>query len=63
MREACRQTKIWLDAGILLPLIAVNVSGLQLKTALELETAIAAIFVVVVITGDFIFRIYSQAGI
>ena len=43
MREACRQARIWLDAGIGPPLIAVNVSGLQLKTPLELENNIAAI--------------------
>ena len=43
MREACRQTKQWLDAGIAPPSIAVNLSGLQFKTALELESTIAAI--------------------
>jgi EAL domain-containing protein (putative c-di-GMP-specific phosphodiesterase class I) len=40
--EACRQMKEWLDAGIAPSLIAVNVSGLQFKTPLELENDIAA---------------------
>jgi diguanylate cyclase (GGDEF)-like protein/PAS domain S-box-containing protein len=43
MCEACRQMKEWLDAGIAPPLIAVNVSGLQFKTPLELETDVAAV--------------------
>ena len=43
MREACRQTKEWLDAGIAPPLIAVNLSALQFKMPLELESDIAAI--------------------
>jgi diguanylate cyclase (GGDEF)-like protein len=43
MREACRQMKEWLDARIAPPLIAVNLSTLQLKTPLELEKAFAAI--------------------
>jgi len=43
LREACRQMKEWIDAGIAPPLIAVNVSALQFKTPLELENAIAAI--------------------
>ena len=43
MGEACRQTKQWLDAGIAPPLIAVNMSGVQFKTPLELENDIAAI--------------------
>jgi EAL domain-containing protein (putative c-di-GMP-specific phosphodiesterase class I) len=37
MREACRQMKEWLDAGIAPPLIAVNLSTLQFKTPLELQ--------------------------
>jgi diguanylate cyclase (GGDEF)-like protein/PAS domain S-box-containing protein len=37
MREACRQMKEWLDAGIAPPLIAVNLSTLQFKTPGELE--------------------------
>jgi diguanylate cyclase (GGDEF)-like protein len=41
LHEACRQTKEWLDAGIAVPLIAVNVSWLQFKTPHELEDDIA----------------------
>src|ERR1700730_8308573 len=43
MREACRQTKQWLDAGIAPPLIAVNVSGGRFKAPIELESDIAAV--------------------
>jgi len=43
MREACRQTKLWLDAGIAPPLVAVNVSGVRFKAPLELENDIAVI--------------------
>ena len=43
IREACRQTKQWLDAGIAPPLIAVNLSGVQFKRPLDLENDIAAI--------------------
>ena len=43
MREACFQTKQWLDAGIGPPSIAVNLSGLQFKTSLELERTIASV--------------------
>lgn len=43
LREACRQTKSWLDAGIAPSLMSVNLSGLQFKTPLELENDIAAI--------------------
>jgi diguanylate cyclase (GGDEF)-like protein len=43
MREACRQTRTWLDAGMDPCVIAMNVSRLQLKTPLELERDIAAI--------------------
>jgi EAL domain-containing protein (putative c-di-GMP-specific phosphodiesterase class I) len=42
-REACRQAKQWLDAGIVVPLIAINVSVVQFKTPLEMENDIAAI--------------------
>jgi diguanylate cyclase (GGDEF)-like protein/PAS domain S-box-containing protein len=37
LNEACRQMKQWLDAGIAPPSVAVNVSGVQFKTPLELE--------------------------
>ena len=43
LQRACRQMKEWLDAGIAPPLIAVNVSGQQFKTPLELENDIRAI--------------------
>ena len=43
LQRACRQMKEWLDAGIAPPLIAVNVSGQQFKTPLELENEIGAI--------------------
>jgi EAL domain-containing protein (putative c-di-GMP-specific phosphodiesterase class I) len=42
MREACRQTKQWRDAGIAPPLISVNLSGVQFKNPQELESDIAA---------------------
>jgi diguanylate cyclase (GGDEF)-like protein/PAS domain S-box-containing protein len=40
VREACRQIRVWLDAGLEPPLVAVNLSGLQFKTPLELEKGI-----------------------
>ena len=43
LHEACRQMKVWLDACIAPPLIAVNISGQQFKTPLELENDVAAI--------------------
>jgi diguanylate cyclase (GGDEF)-like protein/PAS domain S-box-containing protein len=43
LHEACRQMEQWIDEGIAPPLVAVNVSGLQFKTPLELEKDIAAI--------------------
>jgi diguanylate cyclase (GGDEF)-like protein/PAS domain S-box-containing protein len=42
LREACRQTRQWLDEGIAVPLIAINVSVIEFKTPLELEHSIAA---------------------
>lgn len=43
LREACRQMKEWLDAGVAPVQISVNVSGLQFKTPLELEGDIASV--------------------
>jgi EAL domain-containing protein (putative c-di-GMP-specific phosphodiesterase class I) len=43
MREACAQTKRWLDAGIAPPSVAVNVSAVQFKMPLELQSDIAAV--------------------
>ncbi|SDO53757.1 bifunctional diguanylate cyclase/phosphodiesterase [Afipia sp. GAS231] len=43
MCEACRQTRKWLDAGLAPKLIAINLSGLQFKTPLELEANLAAV--------------------
>ncbi len=43
LRDACRQMKEWLDAGIAPPQIGVNVSGQQFKAPLELENNIVAI--------------------
>jgi diguanylate cyclase (GGDEF)-like protein/PAS domain S-box-containing protein len=40
--EACRQARRWLNEGIALPSIAVNLSGLQFKLPFELEANIAA---------------------
>jgi EAL domain-containing protein (putative c-di-GMP-specific phosphodiesterase class I) len=37
LREACRQGKAWLDAGVAPDRIAVNMSALHFKRALELE--------------------------
>ena len=42
LHEACRQAAIWADAGIAPPLLAMNVSALQFKTTLDLESDIAA---------------------
>ena len=42
-REACRQGKAWLDAGIPPIVISVNVSGAQFKRAVELEKDVAAV--------------------
>lgn len=41
MREACRQVKQWSDAGIAPPVVAINVSGLQLKMPRAFEQEIA----------------------
>jgi diguanylate cyclase (GGDEF)-like protein/PAS domain S-box-containing protein len=42
LREACRQTKEWSDAGIVPPAVAINLSGIQLKTPRILEDDIEA---------------------
>ncbi|MGV3593336.1 MAG: bifunctional diguanylate cyclase/phosphodiesterase, partial [Gammaproteobacteria bacterium] len=43
MREACEQARRWLDAGVPVPLMALNLSGLQFKSPHELESHIASI--------------------
>jgi EAL domain-containing protein (putative c-di-GMP-specific phosphodiesterase class I) len=43
IRTACRQAKLWFDAGIAPAFVAVNVSGSQFRTPLELETTFAAV--------------------
>ena len=42
LREACRQTKEWSDAGIVPPSVAINLSGIQLKAPRILEDDIEA---------------------
>ena len=42
-REACRQARRWLDAGLHLPLLAVNLSGVQFKSALEVENDVVRV--------------------
>jgi diguanylate cyclase (GGDEF)-like protein/PAS domain S-box-containing protein len=41
-REACRQTRCWIDAGIAPPVVAVNLSALQFKIPRDLEDRITA---------------------
>jgi len=41
IREACRQARIWLDAGVAPDVVSVNLSAVQLKAPLELEKDIA----------------------
>jgi diguanylate cyclase (GGDEF)-like protein len=43
LRQACRQTKAWLDAGIAPAFTSVNVSAVQFKAPRELERDLAAI--------------------
>ena len=43
MREACRQARRWLDMGIDVPVMAVNVSPMQLKGSDDLSIEIAEI--------------------
>lgn len=42
LREACRQMKLWLEAGIAPDLVAVNLSAVQFKTSFDLEGDIRA---------------------
>ena len=42
LREACRQTRLWHDAGIALQSISINVSGIQFKQPLEFEADVIA---------------------
>jgi diguanylate cyclase (GGDEF)-like protein/PAS domain S-box-containing protein len=42
LRSACRQARQWLDAGVELPPLAVNVSALQFKAPREFEKEIEA---------------------
>jgi diguanylate cyclase (GGDEF)-like protein/PAS domain S-box-containing protein len=43
LREACLQTKRWLDAGLDCPPVAVNMSAIQLRRPAEAERELAAI--------------------
>jgi diguanylate cyclase (GGDEF)-like protein/PAS domain S-box-containing protein len=43
LRDACRRLKSWQEAGIAPPLVAVNVSGVQFKSALQLGDDISAV--------------------
>jgi diguanylate cyclase (GGDEF)-like protein/PAS domain S-box-containing protein len=42
LRSACRQARLWRDAGIAMPTLAINVSALQFKAPRELEKEIEA---------------------
>ena len=42
LRSACRQAQQWLESGVALPPVAVNVSALQFKAPRELENEIEA---------------------
>ena len=43
LRVACRQARQWLESGVVLPPVAVNVSTLQFKAPRELEKEIEAV--------------------
>ncbi|MCC7008512.1 MAG: EAL domain-containing protein [Acidobacteria bacterium] len=45
LRDACHRTRAWLDEGIPLSRVSVNLSAVQFKMALELEAEIAAALV------------------
>jgi PAS domain S-box-containing protein len=42
LAETCRQARLWLDAGIAPPLVAINISGIQFKTPPGLERDLEA---------------------
>jgi diguanylate cyclase (GGDEF)-like protein len=42
LRQACRQTREWIDAGVTPPRVGVNLSGRQFKQPMELEANLAA---------------------
>jgi diguanylate cyclase (GGDEF)-like protein len=42
LMESCRQAKVWIDAGVAPPRMAVNFSAMQFKRPVELELDIAA---------------------
>jgi EAL domain-containing protein (putative c-di-GMP-specific phosphodiesterase class I) len=45
LREACNQTKEWLDAGIAPDVVGVNLSGVQFKRAFEMAAQIETVLV------------------
>jgi len=45
LREACNQTREWLDAGIALDVVGVNLSGVQFKRTFEMVAEIEAVLV------------------
>ncbi len=43
LSEACRQTKAWLDAGLTIATVGVNVSAMQFRASGEMETVIDSV--------------------
>ena len=43
LREACRQARAWIDAGLPLPTVAVNISAMELRRASFVEGVLAAL--------------------